>query len=105
MPTSYYAVLGSHPTLSELEIASLLPSKPFHVAEKIVGLSSLGKYTLQDLQDLLGGTIKLLETVASYPVQVETDAEIDYTKLVELSVETLSKLAGESKDINFSVEL
>ena len=103
MSTPFYAVLGSHPALSELEIESLLPSTPVHVAEKVIGLSSLGTYSIQELQDLLGGTIKLLESVARYPVTAETNADIDYNELVELSVKTLQELAEDSQEINFSV--
>lgn len=102
MSTSYYAVLGSHPALSELEIASLLSITPKKIAEKVVGLSSLGSYSVTDLQDLLGGTVKLLESVARYPLQKDEDGEVDYKQLVQLSVETLEKISQET-DINFSV--
>jgi len=67
MTTPFYAVLGSHPALSELELAALLPTTPVLLTEKIARLEIPTEVSLRDLQTQTGGVVKFLAPVSSVP--------------------------------------
>lgn len=107
MPTMYYALLGSHPVLSELELNAILPENVIPVCEKLVAIPSMGTHTPQSLQQVIGGTIKILKQVSQ--TQLTPDAphessnKIIYPDLVAISAEVLAELHQNDSNCTFSI--
>jgi tRNA G10 N-methylase Trm11 len=100
-PLPFYALLGTHPELSSLELAAILPAQPILVSEKLAELPNLGLDTPQSLQNKLGGTLKILEQVTTIPTS-ELDISDDQA-LVRATADALASVCTESNDIIFSV--
>lgn len=100
-----YAVLGSHPDLSELELAALLPTSHRNINDQICSLGEISN-DLQDLQDKLGGTIKLLVEVGRFKLSDssntdQTTSELE-TELVKVLKSAPTK-SSTSSQVNFGL--
>lgn len=98
MPTALYALLGSHPKLSELELNALLPSPVRIVHDSVAYIEHIGSFTAQQLQETLGGTLKLLEPIQELAITSTTDKNTQHTKNID-HPETGSKTKRDIQDI------
>lgn len=103
MSTLYYAVLGSHPILSELELSSILPDAPVMVGRFIAKISLENDEAAKLLQNQLGGTVKILKQSLSVPrVELATPESLQET-MVSVLQDIHQQTQAEGEQLQFCV--
>ncbi len=103
MSTIYYAVLGSHPVLSELELRSILPDAPVMVNKFIAKITLADDEAAKQLQEQLGGTVKILKQSLSVPrVELATPESLQAT-MVSVLQDIHMQTQTEGEQLQFCV--
>lgn len=103
MSTHYYAVLGSHPILSELELRSILSEAPVMVSKFIAKISLTDDDAAKQLQNQLGGTVKILKEITTVSKTELTTPEAIQEKMVAVLQTIHKQTQAEGEQLQFCV--